>query len=171
MTLEEIEAHARRLMKNFGLSDEYWEFRFNRSRRRYGQCSFVWIDLTGTFRKKGRIELSKPFCLVNPFEITDDCIRHEIAHALAGPHAKHGPKWVEMCKVTGARPEICGSGNIILAARWQARCFNCGKVHHRYRRPNVAMNYHCISCGPERGTVYFREVHLKEETRAIGFND
>jgi len=36
-----------------------------------------------------------------------DTILHEIAHALAGPAAKHGPAWKAIARRLGATPKSC----------------------------------------------------------------
>jgi predicted SprT family Zn-dependent metalloprotease len=40
-----------------------------------------------------------------PAEIIDT-VRHEVAHAIAGQDANHGPAWRRMAIELGARPEI-----------------------------------------------------------------
>ncbi len=101
--MKSVEQLAFRLMKQFRLPEEYWEFRWNRSRRCLGLCVYPWLDLSNVLRRKGRIELSLPFCCINTIPDIEDTIRHEIAHALTGPLIgdSHGAPWVAMCKVTG----------------------------------------------------------------------
>jgi len=150
--MDHVEQLARRLMLEFGLAADVWDFRWSRSCRKFGQCVYPWIRL-GTGLVKGRIELSKPFCEVNAAEDIEDTIRHEIAHALAGPHTAHGPEWLKACKLTGCRPEACGFGKTIVPGRWQATCPHCHARHHRFKKPDEKMDYSCHTCGPKLGRV------------------
>src|SRR6516162_3752943 len=107
-------ALALQLMTQFGLAD--WDFAFNRRKRRLGQCVFPTKD------RPGRIELSVHWVELAPPEDLEDTIRHEIAHALAGPLAMHGPVWIAMCKVTGARPNRCNHHKLMPKGAWRAKC-------------------------------------------------
>ncbi|KAA6184398.1 SprT family zinc-dependent metalloprotease [Thiohalocapsa marina] len=83
MNLDRAEALARRELRRFSqLAD--WSFGWNRRLRAHGLCRF---DLR-------RIELSAPLTRREPDEgLILDTIRHELAHALAGRRAGHGPRW------------------------------------------------------------------------------
>ncbi len=145
MKLREIERYATYLIGQF-LSAKYWDFRFTSARRRCGSCDYPWWDLGGNFRRKGRIKLSAPFCQFNPFEEVDNTIRHEIAHALAGPGFGHGPEWVRMCGRTGARPERLCPKNLV-PPRYEATCFVCWNYQKRNKRPviDICKNGHLVS--------------------------
>lgn len=137
---------ALELMARFGL--EGWQFAFDRARRRAGCCHYP----TGS--RPGRITLSVHFVERNPAEEVDETIRHEIAHALAGREAGHGPAWRAACARVGARPVRCYGDDVAMpAGRWRARCPACGKEHHRHRRPRSLTGYHCRPCGPARGKL------------------
>lgn len=61
-----------------------WSFGWNRRLRAHGLCRY----------DQRRIELSAPLTRREPDEsFILNTIRHEIAHALAGPGAGHGPHW------------------------------------------------------------------------------
>jgi predicted SprT family Zn-dependent metalloprotease len=135
---------ALRLMQQFGLAG--WGFAFNRRKTQMGRC--IWPHLG----MPGRIELSAYFIELNAWSEVEDTIRHEIAHALAGHKAGHGPRWVAMCKVTGARPQRCTT-KPMPKGRWRARCPSCNKEFHKHRRPKQVTGWHCVACGPERGRV------------------
>ncbi len=161
MNFEEIEIKAIVRMREMGLDAARWKFRWIRSCRRFGQCRFPWVDLTGTLRQLGHIELSRPLCEVNSWEETLDTINHEIAHALAGPEGRlHNDKWLAMCKVTGCRPQACGYDKVPVPARYQAKCECCGIVHQRYKKPDPKMQYNCKKCGPTFGKVKFLDMQL-----------
>ena len=68
------------LMRQHGLADLGWRFRFDHARRRFGSCKY---------REKA-ITLSRPLTLLNGEAEVRDTVLHEIAHALC-PGDGHGP--------------------------------------------------------------------------------
>jgi len=88
------------LMLEFGLG--HWVFRYVDTRMYTGfaRCEHpAW---------PGVLELALFLPELNPREVVEDTIRHEIAHGIAyikHRETGHGPAWVEACKITGARPE------------------------------------------------------------------
>ena len=131
---------AQRLMRDHGLAG--WTFGFNRGRRTMGLCRYG----------PKRIELSIHYVLRNPEDEVRDTVLHEIAHALAGSRAGHGPKWKAMCVRLGATPKRCGDADMP-RGRWIASCPGCARVHHRHRRPMKGRTYFCRGCGSERGQL------------------
>jgi len=124
----------------------YWAFGWNRRKRSLGLCRY----------RERRIELSSYFVRDNGEEIVRETILHEIAHALAGERAGHGPKWKAVCAQVGCKPERCDKGEAVMPrGRWQAKCPSCAKEYWRHRRPQRAARYWCKGCGPERGPVQF----------------
>ena len=91
--LVEVAEEARKLMDTHGLAD--WTFRFSAARHRLGEC-----------RERERVLLLSRKHAVNGShaEVTDT-ILHEIAHALAGAKARHGPAWKEVARRIGATPK------------------------------------------------------------------
>src|SRR3954466_6720554 len=81
MDLEELEATARRELARHGLRG--WTFGLSKAKRRLGVCKY----------RARRIEVAEYYARHSPEESVLDTLRHEIAHAIAGPSAKHGPKW------------------------------------------------------------------------------
>ena len=67
-------------------------FVYNRGKRTLGMCDFT----------RKRIELSRYFVAHNDEAAVRDPLLHEIAHALAGEKAGHGPKWRRVCERIGA---------------------------------------------------------------------
>ncbi len=93
--LREVAAQARELMDRHGLGD--WSFRFNAARKKLGVCHY----------REKLILLSREHAADGtPVQVTDT-ILHEIAHALAGPRAGHGPVWKEIARRLGATPKSC----------------------------------------------------------------
>ena len=122
MQLTDAEGLARRLMGRHGLRG--WEFGFNRRKRSLGLCRYT----------ERRIELSTHFVAGHEAPEIRDVILHEIAHALAGHEAGHGPLWRAICNAIGARPQRCGNA-AMPAGLWQAICPGCGREFDRIRRP------------------------------------
>lgn len=94
------------------------------------------------------LEMSTKLVDANDREQTLDTIRHEVAHVLAGPRAKHGPTWKAMCAITGARPVRCYSGGEVNAVdvAWRAECGDCGKEIATWtRKPKLSVRYHKAS--------------------------
>ena len=140
---------ALQLMAEFGLSG--WEFRFNRRVRLTGLCVYPHRG------RPGRIELSTAYVELNDPADIENTIRHEIAHALAGPEAKHGPAWVRMGGVTGARPSRCCTVRMPLG-RWRAQCAGCQIEFSRFRKPKRMNGWFCRECGPGRGGLRWERV-------------
>ena len=90
--LNEISNQARNLMDSHGLHE--WNLRFDESIRFLGKCNF----------RDKTIHLSRSHALDGKDSEISDTILHEIAHALAGPKARHGPKWKTIAKQIGAKP-------------------------------------------------------------------
>ncbi len=91
--LTEVADQARQLMTRYGLSD--WSFKFSGARKQLGSCNFT-----------NRQIIVSRIAVINqtPDQITD-VILHEIAHALAGWEAGHGPKWKSIAIQLGATPK------------------------------------------------------------------
>lgn len=94
-----ITLYADTLLKFWGLRGASWRFKFNtRAKKRVGQCDY----------DARTIELSYKYVEAGiSWAQMDETIRHEIAHALAGPWAKHGPEWKAWARKVGATPKAC----------------------------------------------------------------
>jgi predicted SprT family Zn-dependent metalloprotease len=138
--------HIAETLIAYHLPEEDWHFAWNRRKRSLGLCRY----------HQKRIELSLHFVLANDEAQVRETVLHEIAHALAGEKAGHGPAWKTMCLRVGCKPERCDKGVAVMpTGRWQAQCPTCGKQYHRHRRPQRRARYWCRTCGPERGAVQF----------------
>lgn len=90
--LLDVSIEARKLMNKHGLVD--WTFRFSAARKNIGDCN----------EKQKTIRIGRMHAVRDhPSQVTDT-ILHEIAHALAGSKAGHGPKWKKIAKQIGATP-------------------------------------------------------------------
>ena len=90
--LTRIAAMARELMDEHGL--DAWTFAFLEAERRLGDCHF----------QERVIRIGRAHALDASEAEIRDTILHEIAHALAGPEARHGPVWKATAKRIGATP-------------------------------------------------------------------
>lgn len=133
MDLRELERIAHEQFQKHGLQD--WTFGWARTKRRLGVCKF----------RLKRIEIASYYAEQNSSEKVLDTLMHEIAHALAGPKAGHGPAWKAIAVRLGAKPAAydCENDTIVLPGNWQATCQGCGKKYQRYKRPQSLTGYRC----------------------------
>lgn len=133
MDVHECYAKARALMDEWGLED--WKLRLGTTKTALGR----------TF-SSGVIELSEPLIKVNTWEDTyENCVRHEIAHALAGVHNRHNDVWKHWAQVVGARPRSHDAA-VQTSYKWVATCAGCGSEHGRHRRPRNGQRRACAHC-------------------------
>ena len=90
--LNAVAAAARRLMDEHGLAD--WTLAFLESGRRLGDCNF----------RERVIRIGRAHALEDGEERIRDTVLHEIAHAIAGSKAGHGPLWKATARRIGATP-------------------------------------------------------------------
>jgi len=133
MDLKELEATASREMTKHGLHG--WTFGLADTKRRLGVCKYG----------KKRIEIAEYYALNSPQESVLDTLLHEIAHAIAGPKAGHGPAWKAVALRIGATPRACDNSEeaVVQSGDWQATCAACKKVFHRYKQPRSLNGYRC----------------------------
>lgn len=129
---------AREMMNEHGLED--WSLKWDRAINRAGQCNFT----------RRTISLSKPLAEVQSFEDTKDTILHEIAHALAGARAQHGPAWRRKASEIGARPERCFDSDAARElkkahSKYFTKCDNCGNEYSAMRRLSSFDKRYCVS--------------------------
>lgn len=123
------------LLEKHGLKDKGWKFQLDRSVRRFGVCMYG----------NKTISLSRRLVSLNKEEEVIDTILHEIAHALAGHEAGHGPIWKQKCIEIGARPVRCyNSKNVVTPTpKYVAICEDCKQEFHRNRKPCNSRFYYC----------------------------
>jgi predicted SprT family Zn-dependent metalloprotease len=112
-----------------------WSFGLAASKRRLGVCKY----------RQKRIEISDYYARHNPDAAVLDTLRHEIAHALAGPEAGHGPTWQAIAARIGATPRACDDSpdTVVEPGDWRTTCTACNQTHHRYKRPRSLSGYRC----------------------------
>lgn len=116
-------------MDEHGLHD--WRLVIDRAKRRAGVCR----------SHERTIGLSGPLTRLHSEEQVRDTVLHEIAHALVGPGAGHGPRWRAMAVRLGTSPERCLPQDApTVPGAWVGTC-PAGHTITRHRRPS-----HVSSC-------------------------
>lgn len=133
MDLKVLQAMADDELRKHGLYD--WTFRLADTKRRLGVCNY----------RAKRIEIAAFYAVNNPDTAVRDTLLHEIAHALAGPAARHGPAWKAIAMRLGAIPRACDNSaeTVVAPGDWQATCPACRKTVHLYKRPRSLSGYRC----------------------------
>jgi SprT protein len=140
MDIEAVKHMAHRLMEEHRLLAEGWTLHIGKAVRTFGSCAW----------EARRITLSGPLIALNDAAEVRDTLLHEIAHALAGRKAGHGPLWKAIALAVGAKPERCYTTQTVRVPpkRWQFTCPTCGHTGTRTRKP--ARRFSCGRCSPGR---------------------
>jgi len=143
MDLKKLFEAALEQLAKYGLTG--WTFALSDSKRRLGVCKY----------REKRIEIAEYYATHNPDAVVLDTLLHEVAHALAGHKAGHGPAWQAVAVRVGAIPKTCDDSpdTIVQPGDWQTTCPACNKTHHRYRRPKSLSGYRC-RCAAGSPLVY-----------------
>lgn len=119
-----------------------WRFKFNRATRRFGCCH----------HHSKVIALSAPITLLNDEVQVRDTLLHEIAHALMGHAAGHGPAWVKKAKSLGCMGTRCYDDSVVTPpARWIGTCPSCGVTTTRMVVSRLTSRLVCTKCLRESG--------------------
>jgi predicted SprT family Zn-dependent metalloprotease len=114
--------------------DPSWSFAFDNARTRAGLCNY----------DKKRISVSKLLAARYEDDEIHQVLLHEVAHALAGAGAGHGPRWKKIARDLGYEGKRLHGGAIAdELAPWIGHCPN-GHVHYRYKRPTRVVS--CAKC-------------------------
>jgi hypothetical protein len=134
MDLLDARSLATQLLAQHGLTD--WQVVFDDAKRRAGQCRYA--DRV--------ISLSAGLTRLHPPGEVRDTVLHEIAHALAGPGAGHGPRWRAQARAIGCTGRRCVSPDAPrLPGAWLGVC-PAGHTVERHRRPERVLA--CPRCAP-----------------------
>lgn len=105
--------------------DPSWTFAFDHARTRAGLCNYT----------KKRISVSRHIALLSEDDDIHQVLLHEVAHAIAGQRAGHGPKWRAVAAELGYVGGRTHDGPVPHElAPWVGTCPN-GHVSYRYRKP------------------------------------
>ena len=130
------------------LDPDEWSFGFDHAKRRAGLCNFT----------ARRITVSRHLALRFDDDEIHQILLHEVAHALAGPGAGHGPQWKRIAAEIGYAGGRTHDGEIAHElAPWIGHCPG-GHEHVRFRHPTRQSS--CARCA--RG---FSPAHLITWTR------
>lgn len=138
LTLEE---NALNVLDQTGLTDLGWTFRWNSQRSNAGMCKY----------NHKRIEVSAVIAEYVSPESTWNTVLHEVAHALAGPYAGHGPTWQKICKDLGGSASVSTvldgevAERFTQSSRWVGKCPNDSS--HRTYRNRLTKQARRIACG------------------------
>lgn len=126
MNLRDASIMVGGLMRQHGLFSRGWRFRFDRAKTRFGCCRFLTKTIT---MSSALIELNEEARVRNT-------ALHEIAHAIAGAEAGHGPKWVRIATELGCDAQRCYHAEKIARppAPLRAVCPN-GHSYEAFRQP------------------------------------
>lgn len=140
-------------MRTHGLIQQGWTWKFDNAKNRMGLCNH-------TYR---RLQFSRELFRVNTPERCMDTIRHEIAHAIAGSGAGHGPTWKRIVSEIGGTPRRCFSAEdtVMAQAKYVGHCGeNCehtGK-HGRHRMTDN-MRFNRLVCKFCRTVVRWKQTY------------
>ena len=134
MELADVRRLGVALIAEHGLAG--WRLELDRARRRAGICRY----------DRKVIGLSAPLMRLYDEAEVRETILHEIAHALAGPRAGHGPRWRAIAHRIGSTGERCVSEEAPrLAGAWVGTCAY-GHSVDLHRSPQRVRS--CIRCAP-----------------------
>ncbi|WP_150307827.1 SprT-like domain-containing protein [Planctomonas psychrotolerans] len=122
--LERVRVEAKNLIARH-LDPTVWSFAFDNAKTRAGLCNYGIKRITVSRYLASRYDENE----------IHQVLLHEVAHALAGPRAGHGPKWRSIAAGIGYVGKRTHSGEIANdLAPWIGMC-PAGHEHYRYRRP------------------------------------
>ncbi|MBF4608060.1 SprT-like domain-containing protein [Curtobacterium sp. VKM Ac-1393] len=131
--LETVRGRAEALIAEH-LGTGSWAFAFDHAKTRAGQCDFA----------RKRITVSRHLAARFSDHDVEQVLLHEVAHALAGARAGHGPKWKRTAAAIGYTGSRLHDGPIASElAPWIGTC-PAGHEHFRYRTPTRPLA--CARC-------------------------
>lgn len=140
--LARVRVWAEALIK-MHLDSAQWRFGFDNAKRRAGLCNFT----------EKRITVSRYLATKFDDDEVHQILLHEVAHAMAGPRAGHGPTWKRTAAMIGYVGGRTHDGEIAHEhAPWVGAC-PAGHPHYRFRRPTREQ-----SCG--KCSRSFSRTHL-----------
>lgn len=136
LTKDDIAELARWALAEHGLDARGWTFRWDKARRRAGQCRYGPKEI-GLSWPVFELEANRDRAL--------DTILHEVAHALT-PGSGHGRAWKLQAIALGANPSSCDGELRPAPAPWVADC-SCDCSHSRFKAPPAGAKYRCRNTG------------------------
>lgn len=134
--------------------DASWSFAFDNAKKRAGQCDYT----------RKRLTLSRYLSARYDDDANHQTLLHEIAHALAGPGAGHGPTWRRIARDLGYVGGTTHHGETATElAPWVGSCPS-GHLAYRHRRPTRPAS--CVKCAPRYDERYLFVWARREITAA-----
>lgn len=134
--------------------DDSWSFGFDNAKRRAGLCDYA----------HKRISVSRYLAARYDDDTNHQTLLHEVAHALAGPRAGHGPRWKAVARELGYVGGTTHAGETATElAPWVGVC-PAGHVAYRHRRPSRATS--CVKCAARFDERFLFTWTRREITRA-----
>lgn len=134
--------------------DPSWTFGFDNAKKRAGACHF----------SRRRITVSRYLAARFSDDDIHQTLLHEVAHAIAGATAGHGPAWKRVARELGY---VGGTTHSLETATelapWVGVCPN-GHLAYRHRRPSRPTS--CTRCARTFDPRYLFAWHRREITRA-----
>lgn len=122
--------------------DDAWSFGFDNARTRAGLCNY----------DRKRISVSRLLAARYEDDEIHQVLLHEVAHAIAGPRAGHGPRWKTIAADLGYEGKRLHDGAVASElAPWVGTC-PAGHQHFRYRRPTRPLS--CGRCSRRFDTAF-----------------
>lgn len=146
MNPQDVISIGNQLLADYGLFEKGWTFHLNSNKRRLGVCRY----------NSKRIEISIFLCLFKTDKEVMDTLKHELAHAIVGYSAGHGPIWREKAIELGCSGNRCGEA-FITKGKFELTCKNCDKRFYRHKRPARSKIAWCPKCGRDAGTYKFED--------------
>src|SRR5690606_29785254 len=139
------------LLNEHGLVSKGWTVKFSGASRRLGSCYYG----------KKLIRLSRHHVLAGSDDEVMNTIRHEVAHALAGRGAKHGPEWKAWAVKLGTSPRSMAHNlSYDIPSRYILNCGSCQRDIQKRRNginPSRLNRMYCLKCGQDsRGMLSIR---------------
>lgn len=111
-----------------------WSFGFDHAKRRAGLCNYT----------DHRITVSRYLAAKFDDDEIHQILLHEVAHAIAGSEAAHGPSWKRVARELGYVGGRTHDGEIAHElAPWVGLC-PAGHEHAKFRRPSRETS--CAKC-------------------------
>ena len=134
--------------------DASWSFGFDNAKRRAGLCDY----------RARRISVSRYLAARYSDDENHQTLLHEVAHALAGPQAGHGPQWKRVARDLGYVGGTTHHGETAVElAPWVGVC-PAGHVAYRHRRASRPTS--CAKCAPRFDPAHAFTWTRREITRA-----
>lgn len=116
--------------------DASWTFGFDNAKRRAGLCDYT----------RKRISVSRYLAARYDDDTNHQTLLHEVAHAVVGPAAGHGPVWKRTARQMGYVGGTTHAGETANElAPWVGTC-PAGHVAYRHRRATRPTS--CAKCAP-----------------------